>query len=193
VISISSLAFMPALGFSMGISSMAGHALGRGSPEQARTAVWSGIHLLLIYTLALDGLFIFWPEYMVDFFLQSSNDVAQYEEIGSIASRLLGLVAAYILLDVFYMLFAAVLKGAGDTRFLLLAIFSASLLCMILPLYVGINYFAMNIYAAWSCILLFIGVLCLLTSWRYRQGHWQKMLVIDRTEPGQQSLEARKN
>ena len=38
VISISSLAFMPALGFSFGISSITGHALGKGRPEEARTA-----------------------------------------------------------------------------------------------------------------------------------------------------------
>ena len=179
VISISSLAFMPALGFSSGISSMAGHALGRGRPDKARTAAWSAIHILLAYTLILDILFIFTPEYIVSIFIHSNGASGQYKEISQMAAKILGLVAAYILLDVFYMIFAGVLKGAGDTRFLLLAISGASLVCMIIPLFVGINYMGMGIYAAWSCIVVFIATLCLLISRRYRAGRWEKMLVIE--------------
>ena len=182
VISISSLAFMPALGFSFGISSMAGQALGKGRPEEARAAAWSGIHILLTYTLILDLFFIFTPDYFVSIFIHSSESGCQYEEIITMASKILGLVAIYILLDVFYMIFAAVLKGAGDTRYLLLAISGASLFCMIIPLYSGINYFGMGIYTAWSCIVGFIAILCLLISWRYRMGRWEKMLVIEKYE-----------
>ena len=180
VISISSLAFMPALGFSYGISSMAGQALGKGRPEEARAAAWSGIHILLAYTLILDAFFIFTPEYIVSIFVHSSEAGGQYEEISKMASKILGLVAVYILLDVFYMIFAAVLKGAGDTRYLLLAISGASLVCMIIPLFVGINYMGMGIYTAWFCIVGFITTLCLLISWRYQTGRWEKMLVIEK-------------
>ncbi|MEA2116205.1 MAG: MATE family efflux transporter [Thermodesulfobacteriota bacterium] len=182
VISISSLAFMPALGFSFGISSMAGQALGQGKPEAARAAAWSGIHILLIYTLILDLFFIFTPDFFVSIFIHSSEAGSQYEEIITMASKILGLVSIYILLDVFYMIFAAVLKGAGDTRFLLLAISGASLVCMIIPLFVGINYMGMGIYSAWFCIVGFIATLCLLISWRYRMGRWEKMLVIEKHE-----------
>ena len=177
VISISSLAFMPALGSSYGICSMAGYALGRGRPDEARAAAWSAIHILLVYTLFLGILFLVVPEWIVSVFIQS-GDRGQYEEISQMASNLLGLVAAYILLDVFYMIFAAVLKGAGDTRFLLLAIAGASMGCMIIPLFLGINYLGMGIYGAWFCIVAFVATLCLLVSYRYRAGSWEEMLVI---------------
>ncbi len=179
VISISSLAFMPALGFSFGISSMAGQALGRGRPDEARAAAWSGIHILLVYTLILDAFFIFAPDYFVVIFIHAGESGGQEEEIISMASKILGLVSIYILLDVFYMIFAAVLKGAGDTRFLLTAIFGASLLCMLVPLYVGINFMGMGIYSAWLCIVGFIATLCLLISRRYQMGKWENMLVIE--------------
>jgi MATE family multidrug resistance protein len=178
VISISSLAFMPALGFSFGISSMTGQALGRGDPEQARAAVWSGIHLLILYTLPLGCLFVFAPEVIITLFMDTAEMGASYGDILATGSTILRMVAIYILLDVFYMLFAAVLKGAGDTRYLLLVIFGATLFCMVLPLFVGINYFAMGIFAAWSCIVFFIAVLCVLISVRYRGGKWEEMLVI---------------
>ncbi len=73
---------------------------------------------------------------------------------------------------------AAVLKGAGDTRFLLWTIFSTSLTCMVIPIYLGVNYLGMGIYSAWFCIVVFIATLAVLVSWRYRTGKWEKMLVI---------------
>ncbi len=176
VVSISSLAFMPALGFSFGISSMAAQALGRGKPEEARTAAWSGIHILMCYTLLLDVSLIFFSEPIVALFLDVEAE--NYHELLSMASLLLKFVAAYILLDVFYMIFAAVLKGAGDTRFLLLAIFGATVCIMLAPLLIGINYLGMDVYAAWGCVVLFIGSLALMISLRYRGGKWEKMLVI---------------
>ncbi len=69
VIAISSLAFMPALGFSQGISSLVGQALGRGRPQQAKYATWSGIHLLLTYTLFLNFFLIFTPEVIIALFI----------------------------------------------------------------------------------------------------------------------------
>ncbi|RUM40385.1 MAG: hypothetical protein DSY80_10335 [Desulfocapsa sp.] len=178
VVSISSLAFMPALGFSFGISSMAAQALGRGKPEEARTAAWSGIHILMCYTLLLDASLIFFSEPIVALFLDVEAGGEDYHELLAMASILLKFVATYILFDVFYMIFAAVLKGAGDTRFLLMAIFGATVCIMLAPLLIGINYLGMDVYASWGCIVLFIGSLALLTSLRFRGGKWEKMLVI---------------
>ncbi|MEA1923480.1 MAG: MATE family efflux transporter [Pseudomonadota bacterium] len=180
VISISSLAFMPALSFAFGISSMTGQALGKGRPEEARAAAWSGIHLLLIYTVLLDALFVFAPETIISFFMNEGEMGGNYEEIQQMGEIILRLVAIYILLDVFYMIFASVLKGAGDTRFLLFVISGVTFICMIIPLFVGITYFGMGIYSAWSCVVLFIATLSILISWRYKGGKWERMLVIEK-------------
>lgn len=178
VISISSLAFMPALGFSFGIGSMTGQALGAGKAQAARAAAWSGIHILMCYTLTLDLCLIFFSGPIVELFIDAGAVGDQYQQLLTMASVLLKFVAVYILFDVFYMIFAAVLKGAGDTRFLLLAIAGATICLMLVPLLIGINYLGMNIYAAWGCVVLFIGSLALMTSLRYRGGKWEKLLVI---------------
>ncbi len=179
VISISSLAFMPALGFSFGMSSLTGQALGRGRPDEARSAAWSGIHILLLYTVPLGALFVFAPESIISIFMKRGDMGGDYDAILVMGIDLLKLVAMYILLDVFYMIFAAVLKGAGDTRFLLSAISGATLCVMVVPLFAGITYFDMGIFTAWGCIVLFIATLSVLISWRYRGGKWERMLVIE--------------
>ena len=178
VISISSLAFMVALGFSFGISSLVGQALGAGKVQEARAAVWSGIHILMLYTLLLDACLIIFAEPIVTLFIDAEHAGGQYQELLEMASTLLKFVAVYILFDVFYMSFTAALKGAGDTRFLLLLISSATIFLMLTPLTVGIRYLGMDVYMAWGCIVLFIGSLALLTSLRFRGGKWEKMLVI---------------
>lgn len=178
VLSISSIAFMPALGFSFGMSSMTGQALGKGEPGVARAAIWSGIHLLILYTILLDCFFVFAPETIIALFMTPGEMGGEYEKILQMGSTLLRMVSVYVLLDVFYMIFAAALKGAGDTRFLLCLLFWGSLVCMILPLSIGIRFLGMGIYAAWSCIIVFIGFLAVATALRYHGRKWEGMLVI---------------
>ena len=51
---------------------------------------------------------------------------------------------------------------------------------MILPLYIGIEVFQMGIDYAWMCVLIFVISLFIVTSARYRQGKWEKMLVVEK-------------
>lgn len=180
VISINALAFMPSMGVSHGVSALVGQALGRGKPRQARAVAWSSMHLLLIYIFCVDVAFIFFPEALLALFIPQGQQVTEYQEIIRIGIPLLRIVSIYLLFDAMYMVFSAVLKGAGDTRFIMWCVGSASLFLMILPLYVGINYLDFSIEQAWYCVLLFIGSLFLVSTARYRQGKWQNMLVIEK-------------
>ncbi len=55
-----------------------------------------------------------------------------------------------------------------------------SIFLFIIPVYVGIAWFDMEVGGAWLCVLLFIIGLFLLSAGRYRTGKWQKMLVIEK-------------
>ena len=87
-------------------------------------------------------------------------------------------MACYLVLDALYMIFAGVLKGAGDTRYLMYAILAASVICFLVPLWIGIELFDRSVYFAWGCVLSFVLSLFLFTGLRYRQGRWQQMSVI---------------
>jgi len=179
VISINSLAFMPAMGFSYGVSALVGQALGRKKPEEAKLAVWSAIHILLVYTLVIDLLFIFAPGSVLSIFIPSNQAAADYAAVMETGITLLRIVAAYILMDALYMTFSGVLKGAGDTHFIMWSIGFVSLFVMILPVYIGIEVFQWGINYAWMCVLMFITSLFIVTSARYRQGKWKDMLVVE--------------
>lgn len=180
VIAINALAFMPAMGFSQGVSSLVGQALGSRHPQRARSVVWSAIHLLLIYIFVLDIFYILAPQYLISFFIPSGQADPVYALITDTGANLLRIVALYVFLDALYMIFVGALRGAGDTRFIMWAIGTASLVVMVLPVYIGITYFQMGIYYAWICTTLFITALFTISSLRYRQGKWEKMLVVEK-------------
>ncbi len=178
VIAINSIAFMPAIGVSQGVSVLVGQALGRGQPEQATHITWSSAHMLLVYVSIIDLLFIFAPDHILTLFTLSNQAGAEYASLVETGTSLLRIISVYLILDALYMIFSGVLKGAGDTRFIMFCIGNAALFCMILPVYIGIEYFDFTIKQAWLCVLLFIAVLFAIVSFRYKQGKWQKMLVI---------------
>ncbi len=179
VLSINAVAFMPSMGVSQGISVLVGQALGARQPQQARAAVWSGIHLLMAYIAIIDLLFILFPEAILAPFLAASGDPATAAAIRATAVPILRIISAYLFFDALYMVFSGVLKGAGDTRFIMVCVGFASVFCLIVPVSLGILVFGMGVIGAWLWVLVFVFVLFLLSAGRYRRGLWQRMLVIE--------------
>lgn len=179
VLSINAVAFMPSMGVSHGVSIMVGQALGRGRPAEAKRAVWSSIHLLMLYILVIDLAFLLFPGEVLAPFIQTA-DSASVAALTDMCRRLLHVIAAYLFLDALYMVFSGALKGAGDTRFLMLSVGISSMLFLVLPVYFGISRFSMNLTEAWLCVLAFVVALFFLSAGRYGTGRWQHMLVIEK-------------
>ena len=182
VLSINALTFMPSMGASQGVSVLVGQALGKKSPLLATTYVRSSIQLLLTYTLIVDLVFIFAPHFVLAPFFTATDPNTANPMVLEHARDLLKIVAIYLFCDVLYMVYTGALRGAGDTRFMMIAATLAAPLCLVLPVYIGIEHFNISITTAWAWILFFIGTL-FVTSWfRYRQGKWKSMLVIEEKE-----------
>jgi MATE family multidrug resistance protein len=179
VLSINALAFMPSMGASQGISILVGQALGKKNPALAASYVLSGCQLLIAYILVIDLIFIFAPDFVLAPFMASEQGTASQLIVLEYGRSLLKIVAAYLFFDALYMIFSGALRGAGDTRFMMLAIGLVSPFCLVLPVYFGIEYFKITIASAWLWVLFFIFVLFFISALRYRQGIWKKMLVIE--------------
>lgn len=177
-LSISAIAFMPSYGTSQGVGVLVGQALGRKQPKQGQYATISAIHLLLFYILIVDLIFIFFPEAIISIFIPDDALSTDFAPVLETAVPIMRIITCYLFLDALYMVFAGVLKGAGDTRYLMLCMLFAATFCFIGPLYIGIELLNMGVYFSWGCILLFVLSLFVLTGLRYRRGKWQTMSVI---------------
>ncbi len=178
VLSINALAFMPSMGVSQGVSVLVGQALGGGKPRLAGQYVVAACRLLLLYILAVDLLFVLAPDVVLAPFLGSGDEAAR-SEVLALCRPLLSIVAAYLFFDALYMVYSGALRGAGDTRFMMLAIALVSPFCLVLPVYFGIERFHLSVQGAWLFVLLFVFTLFALSLLRFRSGAWKKMLVIE--------------
>ena len=177
--SIDTLSFLPLLGISLGTSTLVGQALGRKNPGEAVAATTATMHLTILYTLAFVLLFVLAPKPLLDLFWPAELSPQQHASVNAMGTVLLRFVAGFLFFDAVYMIFTGALKGAGDTRFILLSIACVSILTMLLPAYIGVEYFGLGLYYVWSCAVLFIFVLAVVTALRYRRGKWKEMRVIE--------------
>jgi MATE family multidrug resistance protein len=75
-------------------------------------------------------------------------------------------------------IFVSVLRGAGDTRFVMINSFIMASL-MALGTYIGVNKLGFTVYDAWWFIAIWVFALAVIYVLRYRTGKWQEMRVID--------------
>jgi MATE family multidrug resistance protein len=177
-LSIQSIAFMPAIGFSMGLSTLVGQSLGRNNVDDALQFTKQTVWILLTYTLVLDMLFLLAPHWMLGLFLAAESGAASYQQLLDQGIVVMRIMALFISFDAMYFTFVGALKGAGDTRFIMWSIGLTTLVIMMLPMTMIVEYTEWGIYACWVNLTLYVISLFVVTFWRFRQGKWKNIRVI---------------
>jgi len=176
---INSLAFMPMIGFSIATSSLVGQAIGRGKPDEAVTATRSAIFLTTVYMWIVATLFVVFPEALCGIFRSASGDPAAEASVQSTAIILLRFVAFYSLVDGLNVIYSGALKGAGDTAFIGWTILVLSIGLIIAPVTLTVFVFQAGLYTAWTFTSLYVCALAVAFWWRFRQGKWKAMRVME--------------
>ena len=96
---------------------------------------------------------------------------------------LLRFVALYSIFDMMNVVFAAGLKGAGDTHYPLAATLLLGVLVMLVPAWVMVERFQAHVFIAWIAPTVYVAVLGVLMLRRFRTGRWQTMRVIEPAPP----------
>jgi len=176
---INMLAFLPMIGFSIGTSTLVGQAIGRGQPEDGVVATNSALHICFCYMASIALIYLLFPEWLFTLFKPDYSLGADYAPLVQMGRVLLLFVAAYSLFDTGNIIFAAAIKGAGDTRFVTWTIATMSIGLMVIPVYVSIKYFDGGLYLAWSFITAYVCLVSFIFWWRFKQGKWKSMRVIE--------------
>jgi MATE family multidrug resistance protein len=102
----------------------------------------------------------------------------KFSELRATVVILLRFVAFYSVFDAMNVIFVSTLKGAGDTRFILVT--SA---CMspppVLAVWIGIKYFNLGLMWCWIVITAWVILLGLIYFARFLRGYWREMRVIE--------------
>lgn len=176
-ISINIVAFVPMIGVGIAVSTLVGNYLGANRPELARRAAWSGLGLALAYNGVFALCYLFTPHLFL--WLHSSvTSSSDFVAIRDLAVDLLRFVAAYCLFDAAQLTFCSAIKGAGDTRFVLITTFATSGGAVLVG-QCGVWWFEGATLWWWTVLMGWIISLAIAYSARFYQGTWQQLRVID--------------
>lgn len=177
-VSIYTLAFMPMIGMHVATSIMVGQAMGRGEPDQAAYATKSVLHIALVYMLGMGALFVLFPAPFIELFQARGDTAADFAPIMAMGTVLLRYVAGFTLLDAIAITYMGGLKGAGDTRFIMLTMAAASVCCMVIPMSLLKQFGGVGIHSAWICLVVYVAALASSFMIRFRKGPWRNVRLI---------------
>ena len=140
-----------------------------GVQAQAANAAYLGL---------CSALYLFAPRVLLAPYAAGA-DPASFAEVGRLSAVLLRFVTVYSLFDMMSVIFAAALKGAGDTTYPLVATLALSWGVMVIPSYVLCVHFGAGLYTAWTTASAYIFLVGLLMCRRFRGGRWKSLRVIE--------------
>lgn len=178
VFSLNHFTFLPMLGLHIAVETLVGQSIGAGRPEQAVQAATSCAQLCMAWGLAVGAVFLLFPGPLMAAFKPAAYSLAQYAPIAETGRNLLCFVVAYTLFDGIVIAYTGALKGAGDTRYIMLLAAAMSLV-LVLPTYIVVEVLHLGLYAAWTTLVAFLVLYAGFAYLRFRAGRWMKLSVID--------------
>lgn len=174
---VNALAWVPLLGLGIGLSALVGQQLGRDRPDLAARATWTAFAIAQGYLCTAAVLYVAWP----DVFLighAAGTEPERFTALRELTVVLLRFVAAYSLLDAMNVIFAAALKGAGDTRFILITNLVLSPLPVVAS-WAGVAVWGLGLAWCWWIVTAWVCLLALAFFGRFLQGRWRALRVIE--------------
>lgn len=176
------LCFLPMMGVGQAIEVLVGRRLGEDDPVSAERSVWTGTIVSFTFTLFIALAYLLLPHLLAAPFQTQGPDAASWPAVEARTVVLLRFVAVYCLFDSLNLVFAFGLRGAGDTRFVML---TGILICwpvMVLPAWAS-WYYGWGMYWAWGFASVYVCVMAGVYLARFVQGKWRTMRVIEQTKP----------
>ncbi len=175
---INTLAFMPMIGCGIAISVLVGQYLGAQKPDIAQSAVYSGFHLTFIYMASIAAAYVLVPDVFVAPFAAQA-DPRGFSEIYANSVVLLRFVAIYCVFDTMNIIFCSAIKGAGDTRYVMLMTVILSVFVLIIPVYLAVEVLEFGLMVAWVFATVYVILLGVTFYIRFLGGKWKAMRVIE--------------
>ena len=176
------------LGLEKGAAVIAGNLLGAKKEDKLTELFYSGIKLMVIFSIILFCSFIFFPDFFIGLFLDHSSitesqNLAVYssEEVlkikGYIKTGLI-LIAIYMILEDIRWLINGILTAAGDTLFLMIAGASCVWVFLLLPTYLFIVKGHGSIILAFFIWVVYSFISMIIFYFRFKQGKWKEKVLI---------------
>lgn len=163
------LSFIPMIGLNISVMSLIGKFVGKGDMARANQVISSAFILALGYGGALAIIFLWFRMELVDVFRTPGEDFAVIRELA--ASMMLGL-CTYMLADATIQVAGGTLRGAGDTRWVMVTSISVHWVMLIIQYYV-IVVWQLEPMVSWWVFVAMLLTLATAYLWRVLGGRWR--------------------
>jgi putative MATE family efflux protein len=167
---ILAFSFLPGLGFGAAASTLVGQHLGEGEPARAQRSGWRSMLGAMLAMSALGALIVGFAPQLAAVFKLSPLAVERTVDFVWILGAVQPLMAIEYTIG-------GSLRGAGDTRFPLFAIFAGLFLFRLTPAAIAAGVFHARLNIVWGMLVLDYAVKAALLLTRFVRGRWKTLEV----------------
>ncbi len=164
------LSFVPMIGLNIAVISLIGRYVGANDMSRADGVIGAGFRMALTYSFILGVIFTVYRIELLNVFSGSGEDFSRILEIGSF--MMVGL-SCYVMADATILIAGGALRGAGDTRWLMITSISLHWL-MLVAQYFIIVVFDYGPRLSWAAFVAMIIALAAVYLWRLLGGVWRE-------------------
>ena len=170
------LSFVPMLGLNIGVVSLIGRFVGAQDMERTNEVISAAFLIGLIYSAVLAILYITFRFALVEVFAPPAGD---FSEILELAGFMMIGLSSYAIADAIIQVCGGILRGSGDTRWLMVASVSLHWI-MLVAQYFIIRVFEWGPKASWWAFVAMILAIATVFLWRLQSGHWRDPEALKR-------------
>ncbi len=170
------LSFVPMIGLHVGVISLIGRFVGARDMARANEVMAAAFVVALAYGAVLATAYITFRFPLVDVFAPPSGDFSAIRALS--AFMMIGL-SSYVLADAVILVSGGVLRGAGDTRWLMVASVSLHWAMLVAQFFI-IRVFGLDPKVSWIALVAMILAIAVVYALRLRGGRWRDPEVLER-------------
>ena len=163
------VSFVPMIGLNVAIISLVGRFIGAENTTGLREVVRAGFAMGIGYSSVLAVIFFFFREPLVTMFVTRGPEFENILHLGSF--MMIGL-ATYVMADAVLLITGGVLRGAGDTRWLMWVSIALHWL-MLLVQYFVIKVWSLGPEASWVVFVFMVLMTAAVYLWRLASPTWR--------------------
>ena len=170
------LSFVPMIGLSVGIISMIGRFVGARDMARTNEVITAAFVIALSYGLMLAIIYSVFRYPLVDVFAPPAGD---FSGIRSLSAFMMIGLSSYVLADAVVLACGGVLRGAGDTRWLMVASVSLHWAMLVAQFFI-IRVFDFSPKVSWLAFVTMILAIAAVYAWRLKSGRWRDPEALER-------------
>jgi MATE family multidrug resistance protein len=170
------LSFVPMIGLHVGVISLIGRFVGARDMARANEVITAAFVVALAYSAALAAVYIAFRYPLVELFAPPTGNFSAIRELS--AFMMIGL-CSYMVADAVVLVSGGVLRGAGDTRWLMVASVSLHWAMLVAQFFI-IRVFVLSPRISWLAFVALVLAIALVYALRLHGGRWRDPDALER-------------